>query len=247
MFATGANNAWHLLPPSPFLVFFFFFHAWTSHQGCVASMSWAGPYGARATHVPEVRLPQRGKPRELASATLRAALPRWVNSTGTEKQAGACTQKPTPENNSNSRSLQQDVDPTVMNTKFDGVSIVNEAGTESNDNTGGNGQIPPVCDEDVHGSLSVVIRRQNSDFEARRHSFLECRDRDLLHQSQRAIDGTVGQPSELSRPFCMMLHSLLAESRRQWQEMLSSRATCIEARGAVGSVVGHVLDTESGA
>ncbi|ESL07698.1 hypothetical protein TRSC58_04609 [Trypanosoma rangeli SC58] len=44
----------------------------------------------------------------------------------------------------------------------------------------------------------------------------------------------------------MMLHSLLAESRRQWQEMLSSRATALK-REVRWAARGTLLDTESGA
>ncbi|RNF08998.1 TBC1 domain family, member 19 [Trypanosoma conorhini] len=209
-------------------------------------MSWARPYGGRATPVPEVRLPQRGKPREVPSATLRATLPRWLDSAGAEKQGGTPTQRPAPETNSNSHFPQQEVNATVTSLKLDGVLIANGTSTSvSKGNAWGEEQMPPCCPEPMQDSLSVVVSKQNSDWDSRRHGLLERRERELSHQSPNGGDGPARQASELSRPLCMLLHTLLAESRKQWRAVLSTRVNALK-REVRRSVSGALPDRNAG-
>ncbi|PWV00900.1 hypothetical protein C3747_204g48 [Trypanosoma cruzi] len=96
--------------------------------------------------------------------------------------------------------------------------------------------------------LSVMINKQNSEWNSRRFVLLERRDREIHRQLQKDDEDAAKQHSESSCPLCTLLHSLLAESREEWREALSLRVNELkrEVRYSAGAALPARRDGNEG-
>ncbi|KAF8278161.1 putative Rab-GTPase-TBC domain containing protein [Trypanosoma cruzi] len=212
-------------------------------------MPWAKPQTTRATPVPDARPSQRGKPRHLPSATPTPTLPRWLNPAGAEKRCVASSQKLEPETDATLHLAQRGLEATAPIPKFDWMPNVNEASNSGNiSKVLSQEALQPSSVDEKRGFLSVMINKQNSEWNSRRLVLLERRDREIHRQVRKDDEDVAKQHSESSCPLCIFLHSLLAESREEWREALSLRVNELkrEVRYSAGAALPARRDGNEG-
>ncbi|EKF30404.1 hypothetical protein MOQ_005789 [Trypanosoma cruzi marinkellei] len=212
-------------------------------------MPWAKSQTTRVTPVPDVRPSQRGKPRRLPSATQTPTLPRWLIPAGAEKRGGATFQKLEPETDATLHFAQRGLDATTPIPKIDWMPNVNDASNSgSTSNVLSQEALQPSPVDELKGFLSVMINKQNSEWNSRRFVLLERRDREIHRQPRKNDESAAKQKNESSWPLCMLLHALLAESREQWREALSLRVNKLkrEVRHSAGAGLPTKSDGDEG-
>ncbi|KEG11010.1 TBC1 domain family, member 19 [Trypanosoma grayi] len=207
-------------------------------------MSLARPYGVRTAAAASVSVadvrppPQRADPRA-PSAALTAALPRPLHSAGAEGRNGLL-QKIQLGGDTISHVLQRELSNAALRTEAKGASVLAGENNDKNGNNTSNGndivksdnndvvQWVPLSRDEMRNALLMITAKQNSAFESRRISLLEQREQELLRcgRHHRKISTKLGNKS--TEPICMLLHSLLGESRRKWRQMLSARVQTLK-------------------
>ncbi|ORC88196.1 TBC1 domain family, member 19 [Trypanosoma theileri] len=184
-----------------------------------------------AASMGDVRPLQRNGPR-CTSSTLTSTLPRPQNSAGGERRTGGAMKGLHGSTDNITHILQRELCNAAMRNEPNSVGTTREGSSGSHGNSNGQSGMEytgPLTPDKMQSALSMIIKKQNSEWDSRRYSLLERRDIELVRARRRATAaGDTLNSNKSTESCCMLLHTLLEESRRQWGELLSTRVNALK-------------------